>query len=497
MGKPTGFLDYERCAAKKREPGVRISDWEEIKLRDNEETLRQQAARCMDCGIPFCHSGIMLNGMVSGCPLNNLIPHWNHLVYQGKWEEAYHRLSRTNPFPEFTGRVCPAPCEGSCTAGHVTEPVTICNIEYAIIEKAFAMDWVKIRKRPATGKHIAVVGSGPSGLSAAWYLAACGHRVTVYERQEEPGGLLMYGIPNMKLDKRVVKRRIQLMEQMGVTFRCGVKIGEAVKASELLQEHDAVLLAIGATNPRKLNVPGADARGVIMAVEYLKANTVSVLNRHIHASGGETGCQAEPDINARDKRVIVIGGGDTGTDCVGTAIRQGAKSVLQFEITSRPAAARNDTLNPWPEWPRIVRTDYGQEEAFHVFGEDPRIYDISTVDIVKDEKGVVKGLHTVKLEWKQEKEKLVPIPLPGSEAFWEADLVLIAMGFLGPEKEIIEELELATDSRGNILADPDTYETGRGNIFACGDARRGQSLVVWGIAEGKRAAEAIDRQLSL
>lgn len=488
MGKPTGFLEYDRYIPDRRPPQERIRDWEEFKGHYSEEELKKQAARCMDCGIPFCHSGILLNGMAAGCPLHNLIPQWNHLVYQGRWEEAYQRLSRTNPFPEFTARVCPAPCEGSCTEGHVTTPVTICNIEYAIIEKAFANDWVKVEKRPDTGKSIAIVGSGPSGLSAAWYLASRGHRVTVYERQDEPGGLLMYGIPNMKLDKRVLKRRLKLMEELGITFQCKVEVGVDIKASTLLKKQDALLLAIGSTNPRKLMVPGVDAKGIYMAVDYLKANT-----RYIQEKGNEL----DPFMDARGKHVIVIGGGDTGTDCVGTAIRQGAKTVHQFEITSRPADKRDEKMNPWPEWPRVLKTDYGQEEAREIFGEDPRIYDISTIGIDQDEAGVVKGLHTVQLKWSFENGRPVSKPIPGSEADWKADLVLIAMGFLGPERRIIDELELATDQRGNLLTDVDTYETSRNNVFSCGDARKGQSLVVWGLEEGKWAADAIDRYITV
>ncbi|MGB4661179.1 MAG: glutamate synthase subunit beta, partial [Mobilitalea sp.] len=452
----------------------------------SEEELKIQAARCMNCGVPFCQSGILLNGMVAGCPLHNLIPQWNDLVYHGKWEEAYKRLNRTNPFPEFTSRVCPAPCEGSCTEGHVTEAVTICNIEYAIIEKAFENGWVKPEKLSSTGKKVAVIGSGPAGLSAAWNLAIRGHQVTVYEKQEEPGGLLMYGIPNMKLDKTIIKRRLALMEELGITFLCNIEVGENVRTEDLLLEYDVVLLAIGSTEGRRLQVPGNDANGVAMAVDYLKANTRNVLER---------GYELDPYLSAKGKHVIVIGGGDTGTDCVGTAIRQGAKTVHQFEITSKPIKKRNDDLNPWPEWPKILKTDYGQEEAIHVFGDDPRIYDISTTEIVKDSNGDVIGLNTVKVKWKLENGRFTFKTVEGSETYWNAELVLIAMGFVGPEKKIVKELELALDSRGNILADEATYETSRENIFACGDTRRGQSLVVWGIEEGKQAAEAIDQYL--
>ena len=487
MGKATGFLEYDRYVPKKRNPEDRISDWAELKGHYEEEELKTQAARCMNCGVPFCQSGILLNGMAAGCPLHNLIPQWNDLVYHGKWEEAYKRLSRTSPFPEFTARVCPAPCEGSCTAGTYSEAVTVNSIEYAIIEKAFENGWVKNTCMEATGKKIAVVGSGPAGLSAAWNLALRGHQVTVYERQEEPGGLLMYGIPNMKLDKRIIRRRLNLMEEMGITFVCNTEIGKDIAAEQLVNQYDAVLLAIGSTQARQLNVEGSDAQGVYLAVDYLKANTRNISERDY---------VLDPAFHAGGKNVIVIGGGDTGTDCVGTAIRQGAKSVFQFEITSEPATERNQDTNPWPEWPKVLKTDYGQEEAIHVFGNDPRIYNISTEKIEKDDKGHVTGLHTVKVEWKSVNGRVQPVTVPGSEQFYEADMVLTAMGFLGPDRLLIDSMGLSTDARGNIMADVETYETNKDNIFVCGDSRRGQSLVVWGIAEGKQAAESIDRHLS-
>ena len=486
MGKATGFLEYERYVPEKRQPESRLKDWNEIKGHFNEEELKQQAARCMNCGVPFCQSGIMLNGMVSGCPLNNLIPQWNDLIYHGKWEDAYKRLTRTNPFPEFTSRVCPAPCEGACTEGHITEPVTICNIEYEIIERAFEAGWVKPQMAPKTGKKVAVVGSGPAGLSAAWNLALRGHKVTVYERQEQPGGLLMYGIPNMKLEKNVISRRINLMMTMKIEFKCNVEVGKDIMTSELSKMYDAVILAIGSTEGRKLQVPGSDAKGIYMAVDYLKESTINLLDNKSYL---------QTPLNAVDKNVIVIGGGDTGTDCVGTALRQGARTVHQFEITSKPVESRNECTNPWPEWPKVLKTDYGQEEAIYMFGEDPRIYDISTTEIVKDKKGAVKGINTVKLNWTVENGRFTSTPIPGSEQYWEADLVLIAMGFVGPEKTIIKELNLDTDFRGNIVADANTYETNVDNVYVCGDAKRGQSLVVWGLAEGAKAAEAVDKQL--
>lgn len=487
MGKATGFLEYERFVPERRQTSERIKDWSEIKGHYSDEELKKQAARCMNCGVPFCQSGIMLNGMVSGCPLHNLIPQWNDLVYHGKWEEAYKRLTRTSPFPEFTARVCPSPCEGACTEGSVTSPVTICGIEGEIIEKAFENGWVRPEKMPYTGKHAAIIGSGPAGLSAAWNLAIRGHYVTVFERQEEPGGLLMYGIPNMKLDKSIIKRRLKLMEELGILFECNTEVGKDISIQELNDKYDVVLLAIGATSARKLQVPGNDANGVFMAVDYLKANTRNIL---------EEDFKLDPYMNAEGKNVIVIGGGDTGTDCVGTAIRQGAKSVNQFEITSRPQETRNEVTNPWPEWPRVLKTDYGQEEASDVFGNDPRTYDISTKEIVKKENGDVKGLYTEKLNWEFKNGRFSSEPVPGSEKFWDADLVLIAMGFTGPENLLIDQLGIETDNRGNILVDAETFETSKDNVFACGDSRRGQSLVVWGIAEGKQAAEAIDKYLS-
>ena len=485
MGKPTGFLEYKRVEPKKRPPCDRIRDWDEIKIHQDPDDVREQGARCMNCGIPFCHGGVMLNGMVSGCPLHNLIPEWNELVYKGQWEQAYKRLSRTNPFPEFTGRVCPAPCEGACTEGHILESVTISAIEYEIIERAYVEGWVKLKTAAPTGKKVAVVGSGPSGLSAAYHLRMVGHDVTVFERGDRPGGLLMYGIPNMKLDKKVVERRIGIMKDAGINFVLNTEIGKHMPAKELLDKFDAVVLCCGATKGRGIDVEGKELKGVRFAVDFLTANTKSILN------GAPL-----TDLSAKDKNVIIIGGGDTGTDCVGTSIRQGCKSVYQFEIMAAPPVERDDASNPWPEWPKKLKVDYGQEEAIDKFGGDPRNYLINTKKIVGNAKGEVKEVHTVEIEWVRDASgRTVTKEIPGSEKVWKADLVLLAMGFLGPEDTIPNELKLARDARSNVKADFEVFETNVEKVFAAGDMRRGQSLVVWAIQEGKLAAREVDKYL--
>jgi len=440
----------------------------------------------------------MLNGMVSGCPLHNLIPDWNELIYKGQWEEAYRRLSRTSPFSEFTSRVCPAPCEGACTEGYITEPVTINCIEYEIIEKAFAEGWVKPKKGKATGKRVAVVGSGPAGLSAANYLNAVGHEVTVYERADRPGGLLMYGIPNMKLEKNVVERRINLMKESGIHFVLNTEVGKDIPAQDLVNQYDAVVLCIGATKARGLNVEGRDLKGVHYAVDFLKANTKSLLDSNLE--GLETMDEEEGQgngwISAKGKNVIIIGGGDTGTDCVATSIRHGCKSVHQFEIMPEPPVKRIEATNPWPEWPKKLKVDYGQEEAISLYGKDPRHYLINTKKIVGNEQGEVKEVHTVEVHWiKDSSGRMVPQEVPGSEKVWEADLVLLAMGFLGPEDAIPNELKIERDERSNIKAEYEEFETNVEKVFAAGDARRGQSLVVSAIQEGKLAAREVDKYL--
>lgn len=487
MGKATGFLEYQRLNPKKRPPEARIKDWDELRLPQDPEDLKIQGARCMNCGIPFCHGSALLNGMAAGCPLQNLIPEWNELVYKGQWQEAYKRLIRTNPFPEFTGRVCPAPCEGSCTEGYIMESVAINSLEYEIIERAFKEGWVVPPQVKATGKKVAVVGSGPAGMSAAYYLNVVGHEVTVYERNDRPGGLMMYGIPNMKLDKGFVERRVELMKASGVQFVYNTEVGKDIPAQELVDKYDAVVLCAGATKARGLDVEGKDLKGVYFAVDFLKATTKSLLDSKL-----EDGSY----ISAQGKQVIIIGGGDTGTDCVATSIRHGCASVRQFEIMPEPPETRNEETNPWPEWPLKLKVDYGQEEAISLYGQDPRNYLISTKKILGNERGEVKEVHTVAITWvKNEAGRMVPQEVPGSEKVWKADLVLLAMGFLGPEDIIPKELALERDPRSNVKADYQVFETNVEKVFAAGDMRRGQSLIVWAINEGKLAAREVDKYL--
>jgi glutamate synthase (NADPH/NADH) small chain len=487
MGKATGFLDYDRINPEKCSPEERIRNWDELRLPQDPGTVRQQAARCMNCGIPFCHGGVLLNGMAAGCPVHNLIPEWNDLVYKGQWKEAYKRLIRTNPFPEFTARVCPAPCEGSCTEGYNMEPVTINSLEYEIIEKAFAEGWVETKKARPTGKKIAVVGSGPAGMSVAYYLNMVGHEVTIYERNDRAGGLMMYGIPNMKLDKGIVERRLDLMRKAGVRFVLNTEIGKDIKARELVDSYDAVVLCGGSTKARGLDVEGKELKGIHYAVDFLKANTKSLLDSKLEDGNY---------ISAKGKNVIIIGGGDTGTDCVATSIRHGCESVVQFEILPEPPHKRVETTNPWPEWPKKLKVDYGQEEAIYLTGKDPRNYLISTKKIVGNENGEIKEVHTVEVTWGKDKlGRFVPQEVPGSEKVWKADLVLLAMGFLGPEDTIPDELKLERDSRSNVAAGYEDFQTSVDKVFTAGDMRRGQSLVVWAIQEGKLAAREVDRYL--
>jgi len=513
MGHPKGFLEINRELPKDRSPEERISDWKEFHLHMPETELRKQGARCMDCGIPFCHTGTLISGMASGCPINNLIPEWNDLVYRGLWKEALDRLHKTNNFPDFTGRVCPAPCEGSCVLGMNNPPVTIKNIEVSIIDHGWENGWVTPEPpKNRTGKKVAVVGSGPAGLCAAAQLNKAGHLVTVFERADRPGGLLMYGIPNMKLDKQeVVLRRIKFLEAEGIQFVCNTEVGGVVArasrpcdenqktethgrdarattvypAEKLLKEFDAVVLATGATKPRDLPIEGRNLKGIHFAMDFLTANTKAVLDQHKNGNF----------INAEGKDVIVIGGGDTGTDCVGTSMRHGCKSLVQVEILPKPPMERAKD-NPWPEWPKVYKLDYGQEETAAKFGDDPRVYLTTATKFESDEHGQVKAVHTVQVQWeKNDKGQFIPKHVPGSERVLPAQLVLLAMGFLGPEQPLLDSLGVERDARTNIKADFNKYSTNLKNVFACGDCRRGQSLVVWAFNEGRGAARECDRFL--
>jgi glutamate synthase (NADPH) small chain len=486
MGKPTGFMEYDREPPHARPPLERIKDWSEEHPPYAEEAIRTQGARCMDCGIPFCHTGQLVAGMATGCPVNNLIPEWNDLVYRGQWQEAIIRLHKTNNFPEFTGRVCPAPCEGSCTLGINAPPVTIKAIECEIIDRAWANGWVKPQPPLArTGKRVAVIGSGPAGLAAAAQLNRAGHAVTVFERADRVGGLLMYGIPNMKLDKRVVERRVQLMADEGVKFVTGIEVGKDFAAARLTTDFDAAVLTTGATAARDLKIEGRELEGVHLAMDFLHANTKSLLDSN-HADGRY--------ISAKGKNVIVIGGGDTGTDCVGTSIRHGAKSVVQLEIMPRPPDQRAAD-NPWPQWPKVYKLDYGQEEAKALWGDDPREYAVTTKRFV-GEGGRLTGLEVMKVDWLRGEggRPLGPRETEGTRRLVHADLVLLALGFLGPEKGLPTDLGLRLDERGNVWTDAEKMTSVPG-IFAAGDCSRGQSLVVWAIHEGRKAARGVDKYL--
>jgi len=488
MGKPTGFLEYPRELPLAHDPAARVAHWEEFHGHGDDALLRKQGSRCMDCGVPFCHTGTLIGGMASGCPINNLIPEWNDLVYRGLWRDALDRLHKTNNFPEFTGRVCPAPCEGSCVLGMTDPPVTIKSIESAIIDHGFAQGWV-VPHPPArrTGKRVAVVGSGPAGLACADQLNKAGHAVTVYERADRIGGLLMYGIPNMKLDKRYVQRRVDLMAAEGVEFITSCEIGKDKPGSELRLQYDAIALCGGATKPNDFftRTEGRNLTGIHFAMEFLHANTKSLLDS-AHGDGNY--------VSAKDKDVVVIGGGDTGTDCVGTALRHGCRSILQLEIVPKPPLARAPD-NPWPQWPKVYKLDYGQEEAQALFGDDPRQYAIQTTKFIGDDSGRLQQIETMRVEWVKDNGRVTPRNIPGTEQRFPAQMVLLALGFSGPESLVLDQLGVEKDARSNAKAEHEKYATSVPGVFAAGDMRRGQSLVVWAINEGRGAAREVDRFL--
>jgi glutamate synthase (NADPH/NADH) small chain len=486
MGKSTGFMEFDRVMNTAEEPLSRIKHWNEFHVQLPEKERRKQGGRCMDCGVPFCQSGIKLGGAFTGCPLHNLTPEWNDLVYNGNMDNAYERLGKTNNFPEFTGRVCPALCEAACTCGLHGSPVTVRENELGIIEQAFENGSVT-PDIPAlrTGKRVAIVGSGPAGLAAADQLNKRGHSVTVFERADRAGGLLMYGIPNMKLEKQIVERRVELMTSEGVEFKTGVDVGRDVSAQELLDKYDAVVLCCGAKKPRDLAVPGRDAGGVYFAVDFLTSTTKSLLDNDL-----EDGTY----ISAKGKNVIIVGGGDTGNDCVGTSIRHGCASVTQLEMMPKSPDVRAES-NPWPEWPRICKTDYGQEEAIAVFGHDPRLYQRTIKEIKSDKDGNVSSVVTVSLEPKTVNGRMSMVPIEGSEEELPCELLLIAAGFLGCEEYTADAFGVKLGARGVVATEEDEYQTSAQKVFTAGDMHRGQSLVVWGIAEGRAAARKVDEFL--
>ena len=488
MGKPTGFLDYERETAKVLPPKERIQNFNEFRIPLNKEKQKLQGARCMACGVPFCQSGMMIGGMASGCPLHNLVPETNDLVYTGNWKQAFLRLNKTHSFPEFTSRVCPALCEAACTCNLNGDPVSTKENEKAIIETAYAEGWVKPQIPPVrTGKTIAVIGSGPSGLAAAQQLNRRGHSVTVFERNDRIGGLLRYGIPNMKLEKKVIARRLKLMEEEGVKFVTNINVGVDITAEQLLKDYDRVLLCCGASHPRDIKVPGRDAKGIYFAVDFLKQVTKSLL---------DTDFAKFPYELAKGKNVLVIGGGDTGNDCVGTSIRHGAKSVTQIEMMPKAPDKRAEN-NPWPEWPKVCKTDYGQEEAIAVYGHDPRIYESTVKEFIKDKNGKLKAVKIVKLSWEKDPAtgRMKMQEIAGSEQILDAEIVLIAAGFLGTQKYIADAFGVELNERTNVKTAPGKYQTSVENVFVTGDMHRGQSLVVWAIREGREAAHAVDESL--
>ena len=481
-------MEYERETAKAESPLERIKHFNEFHTPLSKEKQRQQAARCMACGVPFCQAGMMIGGMASGCPLNNLVPEWNDLLYNGCYEQAYARLMKTHCFPEFTSRVCPALCEKACTCNLNGDPVSTKENERTIIENAFATGLIKANPpKVRTGKTVAVVGSGPSGLATAMQLNKRGHKVTVFERNDRIGGLLRYGIPNMKLEKQVIDRRVKLMEEEGIEFVTNANIGMDITAEELLQKYDRVVLCCGASNPRDINAPGRDAKGIYFAVDFLKATTKSLLDSNF---------EDHKYIDCKGKTVMVIGGGDTGNDCVGTSIRLGAKNVIQLEMMPK-APDERAANNPWPQWPRVCKTDYGQEEAIAKFGHDPRIYTTTVSEFIKNKNGELVQAKLVKLQSKKDEKsgRMMMVPIEGSEEIIDVDIVLIAAGFLGSQKYVTDAFKVNINGRTNVDTAPGKYQTSVPNVFTAGDMHRGQSLVVWAIREGREAAKAVDESL--
>lgn len=513
MGKKTGFLEYDRQTSLEVSPKERIKNFNEFHVPLSKEKQRTQAARCMECGVPFCQSGLLISGMASGCPLNNLIPEWNDLIYNGNWEGAYERLKKTNNFPEFTSRVCPSPCEAACTCNLNGEPVSNKENERSIIENAYENGLAAPRiPSVRTGKKIAVIGSGPAGLAAADQLNKRGHLVTVYEKSDRVGGLLMYGIPNMKLEKQIIDRKVEVMKVEGVTFVTNANVGatkaamhpmvakddvmgeylasadeKSVKADAILKDYDSVILACGASNPRDIKAKGREAKGIYFAVDFLKTTTKSLLNSQF---------KDNKIVSAKDKNVLVIGGGDTGNDCVGTSIRQGAKSVVQLEMMPKPPACRAES-NPWPEWPKVLKTDYGQEEAIEVFGEDPRIYETTVKEFIKDKDGNVVKAKCVKLSWKKDPKtgRMNMSEVEGSEYEVPCDIALIAAGFLGSQEYVSKAFGVELNERSNVKTENGSYATNVPKVFTAGDMHRGQSLVVWAIREGREVAREVDTAL--
>lgn len=488
MGKPTGFMDYKRETSEAVKPKVRIKNFNEFHIPLSKEKQRLQGARCMECGIPFCQSGINLMGMTTGCPINNLIPEWNDLVYTDNLNQAYNRLAKTNNFPEFTARVCPAPCEAACTCGLNTDSVAIKENEYLIIENAYQEGYAKANPpKVRTGKKIAVIGSGPAGLAAADQLNKRGHLVTVFERSDRIGGLLMYGIPNMKLEKHIIERKVSIMKEEGIEFVTNADVGGNYKANKILKDFDRVILACGASNPRDILVNGRDAKGIYFAVDFLKATTKSLLDSDL--SDGNY-------ISAKDKKVLVIGGGDTGNDCVGTSIRHGAANVIQLEMMPKLPDTRAED-NPWPQWPKVCKTDYGQEEAIAVFGKDPRVYQTTVKEFIANKEGNVCQAKIVTLDWQKDPStgRMNMVEVEGSEQTIDVDLVLIAAGFLGSQDYVTKAFGVELNERSNVATQAGKYKTNVENVFTAGDMHRGQSLVVWAIREGREVAREVDCDL--